>query len=73
MAKTANLKEKIAKDALENLDWPKLKDHLDEIVLDEDKFIVLLGHIRRTNSLIMAYPNAKRGKQREKFLSPLQA
>jgi hypothetical protein len=44
-----------------------------KIVLDEDKFGVLLGHIRRTNNLIMAYPNAKREKQRQKFFSRLQA
>jgi hypothetical protein len=73
MAKAAELKEKVVKDALENLDWPKLKSHLDEIVFDEDKLSVLLGHIRRTNSLVMAYPNAKREKQREKFLGSLQA
>jgi hypothetical protein len=72
MAKTAELKEKVAKDALENLDWPKLKNHFDEIVLDEDKFSVLLGHIRRTSSLVMAYPDAKREKQREEFLGRLQ-
>jgi len=46
MAQTAQLKKKVAKDALENLDWPKLTSHLDEIVLDEDKFSVLLGHMR---------------------------
>jgi hypothetical protein len=28
--KTAELKEKVAKDALENFDWPKLKNHLDD-------------------------------------------
>jgi len=72
MAKAAELKEKIAKKALGNLDWPALKHHLDEIVLDEDKFGALLGHIRRTNSLIMAYPNDKREKQREEFLDSLQ-
>jgi|SRR5579871_1325494 hypothetical protein len=73
MSKTAKLKEKIAKNALDGLDWPQLKNHLDDIVLDEDEFKVLLGHIRRTNSLVMAYPNAKRAKQREKFLGSLQA
>jgi hypothetical protein len=72
MAKTAELKEKVAKEALENLDWPKLKTHLDKIVLDEDKFSVLLGHIRRARSLVMAYPDAKREKQREEFLGRLQ-
>jgi len=72
IAKAAELKEKVAKKALENLDWPALKNHLDEIVLDEDKFSALLGHIRRTNSLIMAYPNDKREKQREEFLGSLQ-
>lgn len=73
MSKTAELKEKVAKNALDSLDWPQLKNHLDEIVLDEDKFSALLGHIRRANSLIMAYPNAKRETQREKFLGSLQA
>ena len=72
MAKTEELKEKVTKDALEHLDWPKLKSHLDEIVLDEDSFSVLLRLIRCTNTLIMAYPNAKREKQREEFLGRLQ-
>jgi hypothetical protein len=64
---------KIRVGALENLDWPELKKHLDEIVLDDDKFTVLLAQIRRTNSLVMAYPKAKREKQREKFIGSLQA
>jgi hypothetical protein len=70
--KQRNVKEKVAKDALENLDWPQLKNHLDEIVLEEEKFGVLLGHIHRTNHLVMAYPNAKREKQREEFLGRLR-
>jgi hypothetical protein len=72
MSKTAELKEKIAKEALETLDWPKLKTHLDEIVLDEDKFNVLLGHIQRARSLILTYPDAKREKKRKEFLGRLQ-
>jgi hypothetical protein len=36
------------------------------------KFGVLLGHIHRTNNLVMAYPNAKREKQREGFLGRLR-
>lgn len=61
------LREKIVKPALENLDWDFLKKHLDQTELKDDSLDILLGHLRRTNSLIMPYPNIKRETQRAEF------
>jgi len=61
------LREKILKPALENLDWSLLKEHLDQNELNDYSLDILLGHLRRTNSLIMPYPNKKRETQRSEF------
>lgn len=66
-----NLKESIIKNALEHLNWPLLKAHLDDAGLDSDTLAVLLGHIRRTGSLIFPYPNRAKAMLREKFFGQL--
>jgi hypothetical protein len=61
------LKEHIVKESLEQLDWPLLKKHLDEIDFNESAIESVLGHLRRTSSLIMPYPNSKRESCRDAF------
>ena len=63
----SKLREKIVKPALDNLDWSLLKEHLDQVELNDYSFDILLGHLRRTNSLIMPYPNKNREAQRANF------
>lgn len=61
------IRESITKDSLENLNWPLLKKHLDEIGFDKEVLVAFLGHLRRTNSLIMPYPNTTRERARDTF------
>lgn len=63
----SKLREKIVKPALDNLDWSLLKEHLDQVELNDYSLDILLGHLRRTNSLIMPYPNKNREAQRANF------
>jgi len=71
VVESPRLKENIIKDSLERLDWPLLKGHLEGVVLDDTQFEFLLGHLRRTSSLIMAYPKKGREKLRAKFFEEL--
>jgi hypothetical protein len=70
-AERLRLKESVVKEALEHLDWDRLKKHLDDAGLDEGALECLLGHFRRTTSLIMPYPNEKREARRAKFVGSL--
>src|SRR5689334_4683492 len=70
-ASKPRLVEKTIKEALANLDWPQLEAHLNQVGIDEDTYSILLGHIRRTNSFILPYPNPKRQKTRELFFERL--
>ena len=71
VVESPSLKESIVKNSLEWLDWPLLKNHLDEVVLDDVQLDFLLGHLRRTSSLILAYPKKGREKLRTKFFEEL--
>jgi hypothetical protein len=63
----SKLREKIVKPALDNLDWSLLKEHLDQAEFNDYSLDILLGHLRRTNRLIMPYPNRNREAQRADF------
>src|SRR5258708_2183469 len=71
-AKEVTLKENRVKQALEDLDWNSLQTHIDEAGLDEASLTFLLGHLRRTSTLIMPYPNAAREGRRKTFLNALK-
>jgi len=66
--KNSRLKERVVKDALGSLDWNRLKKHLDDAGLHESDLEFLLGHLRRTNSMIVPYPNEKWETRRALFL-----
>src|SRR6267143_707446 len=72
-AKPFSLKENVVKKALDDLDWPGLEKQLDSAGLSEKGLKLLLGHLRRTNSLIMPYPNPKREERRAEFVNCLSA
>ncbi len=65
------LKESVVKDSLERLDWPHLKKHLEDTDFTEVTLELFLGHLRRTNSLIMPYPNKKRELLRSSFMESI--
>jgi hypothetical protein len=46
----------LVKEALGDVDWPKLRSHLDSIDLSEDALAELCGHIRRYSDWIAKYP-----------------
>ena len=71
ISKYFRLQEKIVKQALDNLDWSMLKDHLDKAEMDDCSLEFILGHLRRTNSLIMPYPDKKREARRADFFDYL--
>lgn len=66
--KHCRLKESVVKQALEDLDWNAFKDHLDEVGIEDGALEFMLGHLRRTTSLIMPYPDEKREAQRTDFI-----
>lgn len=68
----ATLRESIVKKALERLEWNPLKEHIDETGLSDENFAFLLGHIRRTSSLISPYPNPTREARRQQFFADLK-
>ena len=70
--KYLRLKERGVKQALDDLDWNVLKDHLDEAGMEDGALEFILGHLRRTNSLIMPYPDEKREAQRADFIHCLK-
>jgi hypothetical protein len=67
----ARLREDLVKEALAEVDWPKLRSHLDSIDLSEDTLVELCGHIRRYSDWIAKYPRKGFEKRREKFFSEL--
>src|ERR1700694_994328 len=67
----ARLREDLVKEALAEVDWPKLKSHLDSIDLSEDTLVELCGHIRRYSDWIAKYPRKGFEKRREEFFSEL--
>lgn len=64
-------KESVLKKALDGLDWPLLMQHLDEIGLQATDLEYLLGHLRRTTTLVMPYPRAQREAHRADFINNL--
>ena len=70
-AQPAGLREDLVKEALAEVDWPKLRSHLDSIELSEDTLMELCGHIRRYSDWIAKYPRKGFEKRREKFFSKL--
>jgi hypothetical protein len=65
----AGLRENLVRQALAEIDWPKLRSHLDSIDLPEDTLADLCGHIRRYSDWIAKYPRKAFEKRREKFFS----
>ena len=71
MAERTRLKEDIVKDALKRLAWPPLYGHLVKTGLDAPVFDELLGHVRRSNDLILKRPDTKKDGRRRAFLNAL--
>jgi Nuclease-related domain len=68
---TERLREDLVKGALADVDWPKLKTHLDPITLTMDDVVELCGHIRRFSDWIAKYPRKGFEKKREAFFTDL--
>ena len=71
--RATRLQEDLVKEALAEVDWPKLEAHLDSIGLSEGTLEELCGHIRRYSNWIAKYPRKDFEKRRQKFLSKLAA
>ncbi len=67
----SKLRESIVKGAIEHLDWTRLKTHLDEIAPDDASAEALLGHLRRSSTLILRYPDSNRESRRAAFFQSL--
>jgi hypothetical protein len=67
----ARLREDLVKEALAEVDWPKLKAHLDSIDVSKDALLELCGHIRRCSDWIAKYPRKDSKSGGEKFFSEL--
>jgi hypothetical protein len=67
----AGLRGDLVREALAEVDWPKLRSHLDSIDLSEDNLVELCGHIRRYSNWIAKYPRKGFEKRREKLFSEL--
>lgn len=65
------LREDLVKRALADVDWPKLKAHLDRIALTMNDVVHLSGHIRRFSDWIAKYPRKGFEKKRETFFTEL--
>jgi hypothetical protein len=59
------------KEALAEVDCPKLRSHLDSIELSEGTLVELCGHLRRYSDRIAKYPRKGFEKRRERFCSGL--
>src|SRR5579871_4869342 len=68
---TGRLREDLVKEALDEVDWPKLRTHLDTVVLSMDVLIELCGHIRHCSDWIAKYPRKGFESKRDKFLAEL--
>jgi hypothetical protein len=71
ISETERLREDLVKEALKDVDWPKLKAHLDPIPLTMDDVVDLCGHIRRFSDWIAKYPRKGFEKKRETFFTEL--
>jgi hypothetical protein len=70
---TSRLREDLVKDALDAVNWPVLRAHLDTVALSMDDLIELCGHIRRCSDWIAKYPRKSFEDKRDKFLAELAA
>lgn len=71
ISETERIREDLVKGALKDVDWPKLKAHLDPIALTMDDVVDLCGHIRRFSDWIAKYPRKGFEKKRETFFTEL--
>jgi hypothetical protein len=67
----ARLWEDLVKKALAEVDWPKLRSHLDSIDLSTDTVVELCGHIQRYSDWVAKYPRKSFENRRKKFFSEL--
>ena len=66
------LRESVLKDSFAELDWIKLKRHLDEIRFSATQLNQLRGHLRRQTSFICTHPREEFEEKRDTFLRSLQ-
>jgi hypothetical protein len=69
--KAERLREDLVKEALSDIDWAKLKLHLERIALTMEDVGALCGHIRRYSDWIAKYPRKAFEKKREAFFKEL--
>ncbi|MET4252976.1 NERD domain-containing protein [Bradyrhizobium sp. LA6.7] len=69
--KAERLREDLVKQALSDIDWAKLKLHLERIALTMEDVGVLCGHIRRYSDWVAKYPRKAFEKKREAFFKEL--
>ncbi len=67
-----NLSERTVKESLKAFDWPALKEHLDALQLSDDVLAELLGHVTRSTSLVIVYPDPVRELNRMTFFARLR-
>ena len=67
------LREDLVKQALDAVDWPKLKAHLNSVTLSMDVLVAVCGHIRRCSDSICKYPRKSFETKRDKFITELAA
>jgi hypothetical protein len=67
------LREQIVKAALAELDWPLLRNHLDQIVPSRAQLTELCGHIRRYSDLICKYPRTEFQLRRARLFDQISA
>ncbi|MBR1169698.1 NERD domain-containing protein [Bradyrhizobium liaoningense] len=70
---TGRLREDLVKEALDVVDWPKLRAHLDAVELSTEDLIELCGHIRRCSDWIAKYPRKSFEAKRDKFMAEFAA
>jgi hypothetical protein len=68
---TIELSETPVSEALKNLSWQVLEDHLAETALTPHDVHKLVGLVRRSDALVLKRLNPKRQKARDKFLEKL--
>src|ERR1700746_1512166 len=67
------LREDLVKQALDAVDWLRLKAHLDTVTLSMDFLVEVCGHIRRCSDWIAKYPRKSFETKRDKFIAELAA
>jgi hypothetical protein len=70
---SSKLREDIVKKALNDVDWPALKAHLDAVAFTADVLKELCGHIQRCSDWIAKYPKKSFEKKRDTFFDALAA